>query len=242
MTDNNPVSTTGIEEILTELNEKGVRAGEENAKVIIANAEKKAQEIVAQAEGSATRILENANNEAERRLVAARAEQKRLLELFMASLPDMFSKKAQELIDRILQDVFDKDDNEPSNVMNFVDTFTVGKSLEVMHGFEEVADVRSFVEGLLIMAVAFYADADGLTTFTIDETLRHSLAKKLSRLECGENIHFEFAPGIDGFCFNNRSGAQVTVSPHSFKAMAEEWASDEFRQIFLDMKIKKLKG
>ena len=228
----------GVEEVISQLRTEGVQEGEKEAEGIILNARKKAEEIIDEAEGEADRILQDGQNSAHSIIAKAHAEEKKLLELFMASLPEMFQTKAQAYIDEILKESFENNETDRElTIQNFADIVTSYNISEIMEGLCSNTRTLSVIEELMIMAVAFYANSEGLTTFSIDSRLQASLAKKLSGLELDGKVVFEFVPGIEGFCYNKKSGAQVTVSPHSIKAMLEEWSGDEFRQIFIDMKI-----
>ncbi len=229
----NPVdqSVGGVEEIISELHERGVRSGKEASERLLAKARVDAGDIVRQAEAERDRIVADGQREAGRITDAARAEAEQMLESFMASLPDLFEKRASRLLDGILASAFDPDRGSDT-IDRFVALLDDDRSNRIKRYFAD-AEPESFVEGLLVMAMAFYADTNGIEHFTLDSNLKRSWAKLMGAPETDASVDYEFRDGIKGFTMTGSDGREIAVSPESIKHMAEAWAGEEFRDIYV---------
>ncbi len=228
----NPVeqSVGGVEEIISELHERGVRSGKEASERILAKARVDAGDIVREAEAERDRIVADGTREAGRIKDAARAEAEQLLEAFMASLPNIFEQRAGRLLDGILDGAFDPDRGSDT-IDRFVDFLDDDRSARIKQFFAN-ADPQSFVEGVLVMATAFYADTNGVEHFSLDSNLKRSWARLLGAPDTDSSVAYEFRDGIRGFAMTGGDGREIAVSPESVKHMAEAWAGDEFREVY----------
>lgn len=225
---------TGVEEIISELHERGVRSGREESERIVAEARVKSAEIIKAAEEERARIIQNGQLEAERVEDAARLEAAQMLESFMASLPDIFAKRASHLLEEILADTF-APDRSCETISNFVSFFD-GDAETQLKAFFKSAKPRSFVEGLLVMALVFYTETRGFDSFTIDSGLKERLASLLADPSFKPDVQYEFRDGIGAFSVKGRDGREVIVSPESVKHMAEAWAGEEFRDVYVNLR------
>jgi F0F1-type ATP synthase membrane subunit b/b' len=228
-------SSDGVERIITELHQRGVKSGKAESERIISQARLEAREILRQAEAEQARLVEGGEREAERIREAANNEAQQMLESFMASVPDIFAKRASRVLDAVLATSFDPGESSDT-IQRFVSLLN-GDVEKRLKTFFSKADPQSFIEGLVVLAVAFYAQADGFDNFSIDSRLQKSLARILGDPAFQSAVGYQFRDGIVGFRVDARDGREVTVSPECIKHMAEAWAGEEFRNIFAGLKV-----
>ncbi|MDJ0657783.1 MAG: ATP synthase F0 subunit B [Xanthomonadales bacterium] len=227
-------STPGVEDVISELHERGVKSGREEAERIVADARLEAGDIVKSAEKERERMIAEGQREADRIISAAKIESDQMLESFMASVPDLFARRASRMLQDITQ--VSLDPAQPSATLSgFVDSLDGDREANLKSWFAK-SDPRSFMEGLLILTLVFYSREDGLTRFTLDPALRESWARIMGEPASDSSVAFEFKEGIRGFSVSTAEGREVVVSPESIKHMAEAWAGDEFREVYVRLK------
>lgn len=229
-------SVGGVEDIISELHERGVKSGKQESERILAEARMQARDILGEAETERDRIIGEGRREAERIEDAAKVEADGMLESFMASLPDIFARRASRLLDGILADAFDVD-RRSETITAFLSSLDGDKERRLKEFFS-AADAASFLEGLLVMAVVYYSDAEGFDHFTLDGRLRKTWARLLGHPDCNLSVSYEFREGICGFSVRGRDGREIVISPECVKHMAEAWAGDEFRDVYVALKTK----
>ena len=209
--DKNPAkaSVGGVEEIISELHERGVRSGKEQSERILAEARLEASEIIKS------------------------AESEQMLQAFLASLPEIFERRAMRLLDAILDTAFDpqRGSDTIDRFVSFLDDDTTAK----VRQFFASAEPQSFVEGLLVLATAFYADAKGIEHFALDPNLKRAWAKVMGSPESNVSLAYEFRDGIVGFTLGGKDGREIAVSPESIKHMVQAWAGEEFRDLYMTL-------
>ena len=228
-------SSDGVERIITELHQRGVKSGKAESERIISQARLEAREILSKAEAEQTRLVEQGEQEAERIREAANNEAQQLLESFMASVPDIFAKRASRVLDALLATSFDPDESSDT-IQRFVSLLNDDVENRLERFFAE-ADPKSFIEGLVVLAVAFYAQTDGFDNFSIDSRLQKGLARILGDPDFQPAVGYQFRDGIVGFTVEAHDGRELTVSPECIKHMAEAWAGEEFRSIFSALRV-----
>lgn len=223
-----PDSAT-VESVVAELHRRGVERGEREFERLVAEAREQASGIVADAEAQREALVEEGRREAERLVEAAQSETEQLLQSFLASLPEMFSRRASELLDALLQQSFAATE-EGHTVSEFLACIGDDGG-DGLRRYLDQADARSFVEALLVIAVHHFGGS-GFSTFEVDAGLRSRLGQLLADPQLDPAIQFEFREGIRGFAVKSTDQREIEVSPESFKHMAEAWASAEFREVF----------
>ena len=146
---------------------------------------------------------------------------------------DVFKRRASDFLGALSQRSFSEQRNADT-LRQFVDALDDNR-VERLRAWLDRADPQSFLEGLLILAIVFYADSEGFAHFQIDAELQSRLAKVLADPELEPGIGFEFRRGISGFRVSGGSGREIEVSEESLKHMAEIWVGDEFREILARM-------
>jgi vacuolar-type H+-ATPase subunit H len=225
-----PAEATTIESVVAELHRRGVERGEREFERRVAEAREQAADIVAEAEARREALVEEGRREAERLVEATQSETEQLLQSFLASLPEMFSRRTSQLLDSLLQQSFAATE-ESRTVDEFIAAIGDDAGDSLRRHLDQ-AGARSFVEALLVLAVHHYGGSSGFSAFEVDAGLRSRLARLLADPELDPAIQFEFREGIRGFTVKSTDGREIEVSPESCKHMAEAWAGEEFREVF----------
>ncbi len=218
-----------IEEVVSELHRRGVERGELEYERLVAEARKEAAGIIAAAEARRDSLAEEGRREAARLVDAANAEAEQLLHAFLGSLADVFKHRAADFLEAIYQSSFSSE--RSADTLRQLVAALEDDKVQRLQDWLDRADPQSFLEGLLMLAIVFYADGEGFAQFQIDAELQSRLAKIVADPDLEPGIGFEFRRGIAGFRISRRAGREVEISEESVKHMVEAWAGDEFRDV-----------
>jgi F0F1-type ATP synthase membrane subunit b/b' len=222
-----------IEDVVAELHRRGVERGEKEYERLVAEARDEAARLVAEAQREREQLISAGRQEADRLVEAAQGEADRLLRAFLAALPDMFSRRAGQLLDRLLT-AQAAQDRSPDAIRELLGRLHPERLEAVCRHFDS-SPPPAFLEGLLVLALLYYERGNGFVRFEIDQDLKERLAAVLADPQLEPQLPFEFRDGIRGFSIVDDGGRRIEVSPESFKHMAEAWANDEFRRVFAEI-------
>jgi vacuolar-type H+-ATPase subunit H len=221
---------TAIEDVVADLHRRGVERGEQEYARLLAQGRSEAQRIIAEAQSSKQALIAEGSREAQRLVDGANTQAEQLLRAFLASLPAMFTRRAEALLQQLVGNTFSVQ-RDASSLRQFVDSIDPGDLSRLKHHLD-TAQPQTFVEALLLMALVFYANNDGFARFVVDANLQDRLASLLADPALHTELPFEFRKDIPGFTLQGHNGNEIEVSPDSVAHMVLTWAQDEYRDVF----------
>ncbi len=228
-----PVGGSSVQEVIDLLRQDGVKRGQEQAEAILAEARQQAEAILAEARQEAARLIGEAKQNAKQQTATINGQIEVLVQNAMLTLPQVYSQRVSDFLAELAKQAVLADDE--AIVTELVLALRDGSSAK-QERLEELlsqSQPHNFLQLIMLLAVAFYAKADGCTTFTVNGAFRPRLMDLIQKLE-GENTHFEFTDGSPSFTItrSDKSAPVVEVSAESLAQLCLAWASGPIQEAF----------